>query len=205
MPTIVKVRKWGNSLGVRLPKSFTSQRDIVDGSTVAIDSLKIVPAATTRPRRRIPYKLKDLLKNYVKPPKEWTFGRSARRSFDQRQERVLSHLLSKGGDFIHFNASPSAGKETAGPHFALVMSPFSYSKKTGMTIVLIGTSKVKSSSNPRYGNVKMIPAGLISRRTHPIGEGSCCAIVFGRLIGGNGQRLWPVGLREISLRMLWIG
>ena len=45
MPTIVKVRKWGNSLGVRLPKSFTSQRDIVDGSTVAIDSLKIVAAA----------------------------------------------------------------------------------------------------------------------------------------------------------------
>ncbi len=73
MPTIVKVRKWGNSLGVRLPKSFTSQRDIVDGSTVAIDSLKIVPAATTRPRRRSFYKLKDLLKNYVKPPKELDF------------------------------------------------------------------------------------------------------------------------------------
>ncbi len=76
------------------------------------------------------------------------------------------------GDFIHFNASPSAGKETAGPHFALVMSPLSYSKKTGMAIVLIGTSKVKSSSNPRYGNVKMIPAGLIQPTyNNPTGEG----------------------------------
>jgi mRNA-degrading endonuclease toxin of MazEF toxin-antitoxin module len=78
----------------------------------------------------------------------------------------------KRGDFIHFNASPSAGQETAGPHFALVMSPVSYSRKTGMAIVLIGTSKARHHSHPRYGNGKDIPAGMIQpTRDNPTGEG----------------------------------
>ena len=75
MPTIVKVRKWGNSLGLRLPKSFTSQRDIVDGSALEIDHLKIISAGR-RERRR--YKLKDILKNYVKPPRELDFRRAGK-------------------------------------------------------------------------------------------------------------------------------
>ena len=38
--------------------------------------------------------------------------------------------------------------------------------------MLIGTSKVKSSSNPRYSNVKLIPAGLIQPTyNNPNGEG----------------------------------
>ncbi len=65
------------------------------------------------------------------------------------------------GDFVHFNVSPSAGQEMAGPHFALVMSPESYSRKTGMSIVLIASSKIKDSSHPRYGNTMQIPSGLI--------------------------------------------
>ena len=67
MPTQVKVRKWGNSLGVRLPKSFTSEHLIVDGTTIELDDMKIVDA---RPSRRSRYKLKDLLKNYAKPPRD---------------------------------------------------------------------------------------------------------------------------------------
>jgi mRNA-degrading endonuclease toxin of MazEF toxin-antitoxin module len=76
------------------------------------------------------------------------------------------------GDFIHFNASPSAGQEMAGPHFALVMSPLSYSKRTGMALVLIGTSKFKAPTHPRYGNVVHIPAGIIApTQGNPTGEG----------------------------------
>ncbi len=67
----------------------------------------------------------------------------------------------KRGDFIHFRASPSAGHETAGAHFALVLSPLAYQKKTGMAIALIGTSKFKPESHPRYGNTKVIPSGFI--------------------------------------------
>jgi len=70
MATRVKVRKWGNSLGLRLPKSFTTERAIVDGSTIELDKLVIVDE---KPRRRSRYKLKDLLKNYRKPPKELDF------------------------------------------------------------------------------------------------------------------------------------
>lgn len=70
MPTLVKVRKWGNSLGLRLPKSFTSQRAIVDGATVEIDRLSVIDAPT---RARSPYKLKDLLKGYSRPPRNLDF------------------------------------------------------------------------------------------------------------------------------------
>ncbi len=33
---VTKVQKWGNSLGLRIPKSFAEQADITDGSHVAI-------------------------------------------------------------------------------------------------------------------------------------------------------------------------
>jgi mRNA interferase MazF len=85
---------------------------------------------------------------------------------------TLRTYFPKRGDFIHFNASPSAGHEIAGPHFALVMSPLSYNKKTGMAIVLIGTSKFKPQGHPRYVNIKPIPPGLIQPTTaNPSGEG----------------------------------
>jgi antitoxin component of MazEF toxin-antitoxin module len=70
MSTVVRVRKWGNSLGLRLPKSFASQRAIVDGSSVDIDRLKVVKV---HPQRRSRYKLKDILKNYHKPPRRFDF------------------------------------------------------------------------------------------------------------------------------------
>ena len=58
MATLVKVRKWGNSLGLRIPKTFATERAIVDGATLEIDHLKI---ADTPGRRRSRYKLKDSL------------------------------------------------------------------------------------------------------------------------------------------------
>jgi antitoxin MazE len=70
MPTLVKVRKWGNSLGLRLPKSFASQRSIVDGTIVEIDKLGVIDPPR---RRRSRYKLKDLLKGYARPPRELDF------------------------------------------------------------------------------------------------------------------------------------
>lgn len=75
MATLVKVRKWGNSLGLRLPKSFTSNRDIVDGALLEIDSIRLVDAPRRRGSR---YKLKDILKNYVKPPKALDFPTAGR-------------------------------------------------------------------------------------------------------------------------------
>ncbi len=45
------------------------------------------------------------------------------------------------GDIIHLNLSPSAGHELTGPHFALVISTARFSKATGFTIVVPGTTK----------------------------------------------------------------
>jgi antitoxin component of MazEF toxin-antitoxin module len=70
MPTRVKVRKWGNSLGVRIPKLFAQEREIVDGSTIELDSMKILDR---KPRRRSRYKLQDILKHYTKVPTELDF------------------------------------------------------------------------------------------------------------------------------------
>ena len=45
-----KVKKWGNSLGLRIPKSFSAQTGIVDGSNVDIqlegNKITIVPHTT---------------------------------------------------------------------------------------------------------------------------------------------------------------
>lgn len=75
MSTRVKVSKWGNSLGVRLPKTFTSQRAIADGDVLEIDDVKIVGPHT---RRRSRYKLKDLLKAYKRPPSHLDFARAGK-------------------------------------------------------------------------------------------------------------------------------
>ena len=45
------------------------------------------------------------------------------------------------GDLIHLDLSPSAGHELTGPHFALVISTMRFSKATGFSIVVPGTTK----------------------------------------------------------------
>lgn len=48
----------------------------------------------------------------------------------------------KRGDLVHMNFSPSAGHEMADRHYALVVSPLSYNRKTRMCIVCAITSRV---------------------------------------------------------------
>lgn len=45
------------------------------------------------------------------------------------------------GDIVHLNLAPSAGHELTGPHFALVLSTQRFSKATGFTLVVPGTTK----------------------------------------------------------------
>jgi len=42
---------------------------------------------------------------------------------------------------VHLNLAPSAGHELTGPHFALVLSTRVFSKATGFTILVPGTTK----------------------------------------------------------------
>lgn len=49
----------------------------------------------------------------------------------------------KRGDLVHMNFSPSAGHEMADRHYAVVLSPASYNRKSGMAIVCAITSRVR--------------------------------------------------------------
>lgn len=54
-----KIQKWGNSLGLRIPKSFAEQAGVEAGSEVdlSVEDGDLV----VRPRRSPRYELKDLL------------------------------------------------------------------------------------------------------------------------------------------------
>ena len=56
---VTKIQKWGNSLGLRIPKSFAREANIEEGSSVDIslerDRLVIKPIRVTQ------YKLSELL------------------------------------------------------------------------------------------------------------------------------------------------
>lgn len=45
------------------------------------------------------------------------------------------------GDLVHMNFSPSAGHEMAERHYALVLSPLKYNRRSGMAIVCAITSR----------------------------------------------------------------
>ena len=60
----------------------------------------------------------------------------------------------------------------AGPHYGLVLSPSAYNKKTGMCVVLIGTSKVQRKLKDEYGFCLDIPNGVLSPTAkNPSAEG----------------------------------
>jgi mRNA interferase MazF len=60
------------------------------------------------------------------------------------------------GDLIHINFSPSAGHEMADRHYAIVLSPIAYHRKSGMAIICAITSRVRNSPFE-----VQLPAGLL--------------------------------------------
>ena len=58
-----KVQRWGNSLGLRIPKSFAKEAGVEAGSEVdlSIENGELI----VRPRRRPRYELKDLLRDVM--------------------------------------------------------------------------------------------------------------------------------------------
>lgn len=66
----------------------------------------------------------------------------------------------KRGDLVHLNFSPSAGHEMADRHYALVLSPATYNRKSGMAVVCAITSRV------RGGPFEVVlPAGLLPHKS----------------------------------------
>ena len=56
---VTKIKKWGNSLGLRIPKSFAKEAGVEDGSDVdiSLEEDRIV----IRPLQRERYRISDLL------------------------------------------------------------------------------------------------------------------------------------------------
>ena len=71
MPTMVK--KWGNSLGVRIPRAIADQADLRDGTPVEFHASKGV--LTIRPLRRRKHTLKSLLAKAKGPSPHRAFDR----------------------------------------------------------------------------------------------------------------------------------
>lgn len=66
MPTTVQ--KWGNSLGIRLPKAVAEQVDLKTGSKIEFDtSGGVLTIRPVRRRRRSKYKLSELLARWKGP------------------------------------------------------------------------------------------------------------------------------------------
>ena len=55
-----KIRRWGNSLGLRIPSSFAREAGVGEGS--AVDITVDGEVLTIRPVRQARYRLDDLLK-----------------------------------------------------------------------------------------------------------------------------------------------
>ncbi|MBI2219455.1 MAG: AbrB/MazE/SpoVT family DNA-binding domain-containing protein [Candidatus Rokubacteria bacterium] len=55
-----RIQKWGNSLGLRIPRSFAAQAEVEEGSTVdlTVENGRLL----VRPLRRRTYALSELLK-----------------------------------------------------------------------------------------------------------------------------------------------
>jgi antitoxin MazE len=56
---VTKIQKWGNSLGLRIPKSFAKEAGVDEGS--AVDIFLEGDRLVIRPVRRERYQLSDLL------------------------------------------------------------------------------------------------------------------------------------------------
>ena len=136
---VTKLMKWGNSLGLRIPKSFAKEAGVEEGSAVNIslegDRLVIRPLRTAR------YQLSDLLFQVRE---------------DNRHEEistgdavgggglVMPRMYSpERGDIVWLEFCPQAGHEQAGHRPALVVSPKAYNQKVGLALFCPITSNVK--------------------------------------------------------------
>lgn len=146
----VQVQKWGNSLALRIPKSFAEDAEVEERS---IGDLWVGGKAggTTRPE-----KAGDPQPISRQGPQREHPRRSRFRAFGWAGvlAAVRRHVSSRGDDaWISFTAQ--AGHEQAGRYPALVISPAAYNGKVGLAILPPGMRRVKG-----YAFEVSIPGGL---------------------------------------------
>jgi antitoxin component of MazEF toxin-antitoxin module len=70
MPTPVKVRKWGRSLAILIPRQFAARRNIRVGTVIDLETVKVL-----KPTRRR-YKMSELMAKFKPEHRhgEWDIG-----------------------------------------------------------------------------------------------------------------------------------
>jgi antitoxin MazE len=67
------IQKWGNSLGIRVPKAIAEQVNLTNGTEIEFETTGGVLTIRPRRRRKSKYKLSDLLRKVKgpSPHREW--------------------------------------------------------------------------------------------------------------------------------------
>jgi mRNA interferase MazF len=142
-----KIQKWGNSLGLRIPRSFAAEAQVSEGATVdlSVENGRLL----VRPLRVRKYSLNRLVRK-VKPA--W---RGLDRETSRARGLVVAAYVPARGDLIWLQFNPQAGHEQAGHRPAVVISPSSYNRRVGLALCCPITSQVKG-----YPFEVLLPQGL---------------------------------------------
>ena len=113
----IHLKRWGNSLGLRIPKGVADAVGLKADDVVSIDAS---PDGFVVRKARRKYDLAELLGKV-------TAGESPRRSGLWRTPRqgtlVKGKAPGREATVVHLDFNPQAGHEQAGSRFGLVLSP----------------------------------------------------------------------------------
>jgi mRNA interferase MazF len=71
----------------------------------------------------------------------------------------MAAYIPDRGDIVHLDFSPSAGREMAGPHYAVTVSPRDFARATGKAVVCPITSTIRN-----WPFEVRLPAGFLPRK-----------------------------------------
>ena len=125
-----RIQKWGNSLALRIPKSFAAESHLEQGMLVDVSLLdgKLLvtplrpPAVTLEALLRASHRRTSITKSTQEPRWGMKHGRTSRR------------VCPAHGEAVWISLHPQAGHEQAGRRPAVVLSPATYNGRVGLAV-----------------------------------------------------------------------
>ena len=137
MATVTQIAKWGNSLGLRLPKSVALEAQVDEGDTVDVSvkngAIVIRPSRPTYSLERFVAKITPRNRH---DEDDWV-------SAGRPRGVVARAYVPDAGDLVWLTFDPQAGHEQRGRRPALILSPRAYNAKARLAIACPITSQVK--------------------------------------------------------------
>jgi antitoxin component of MazEF toxin-antitoxin module len=137
-----RIAKWGNSLGIRIPKAVAKEVGLDEGTNVdlRVSGKNLVLAPAHRE-----YSLQELV-GAITPKnrhRETDWGAPVR----QRVLVSAARYVPERGDLLWLTFDPQAGHEQAGRRPALVVSPAAYNRRANLALVCPITTQAKGYSS----------------------------------------------------------